>query len=136
MTTLVSSISGKCHLLMTLESSFTMFIIQATDYIIFQDKSIWLKFQLPFIGEIRFNPVVTFCSIFLIWGFAIWCILLREEVPFNMWRTWIVEHLTWLYMGTLVILGVLLLIMVVSLGFHCPIEENLRVVWDKFSTLS
>jgi hypothetical protein len=31
-------------------------------------------------------------------------------VPFNMWRTWIVEHLTWLYMGTLVILGALLLI--------------------------
>jgi hypothetical protein len=48
------------------------------------------------------DPVVTFCSVFLIWGFVIWCILLREQVPFNLWRTWIVEHLTWLYMGTLV----------------------------------
>lgn len=73
-----------------------------------QDKSIWLKFRLPFIGELRFNPVVSFFSIFLIWGFVIWCILLREDVPFNKWRTWIVEHLTWLYMGTLVSCEILL----------------------------
>ena len=61
-----------------------------------------MKFRLPVIGDIRFNPVVALSSIFLIWGFVIWCILLREDVPFNLWRTWIVEHLTWLYMGTLV----------------------------------
>ena len=61
-----------------------------------------MKFRLPVIGEIRFNPVVTFTSIVLIWSFVIWCILLGEDVPFNRWKSWIVQHLTWLYVGTLV----------------------------------
>ena len=61
-----------------------------------------MKFRLPVIGEIRFNPVVMFTSIALIWSFVIWCILLGEDVPFNRWKSWIVQHLTWLYVGTLV----------------------------------
>jgi hypothetical protein len=59
-----------------------------------------MKFRIPLIGEIRFNPIVTLSSVFLIWGFAIWCILLGEDVPFSLWRTWIVDHFTWLYIGT------------------------------------
>ena len=61
-----------------------------------------MRFRIPVIGEIRFNPVATVISVTLIWSFVIWCILLGEDVPFNHWKSWIVKHLSWLYIGTLV----------------------------------
>ena len=59
-----------------------------------------MKFKAPLVGEIRFNPVVSFLAILLIWGFVIWCIVQGEDVPFGAWKAWIVNKFTWLYVGS------------------------------------
>ena len=38
----------------------------------FQDLSLWVKFKAPLVGEIRFNPIVTFFAVLVIWGFVVW----------------------------------------------------------------
>ena len=67
---------------------------------IFQDLSRWMRFDLPFIGEIRFNPIVTFLSLIVIWAFVIWCSIAKEDVPFDAWTSWIVGNFTWFYVGS------------------------------------
>jgi len=65
-----------------------------------EDLSPWMKFTVPIIGEIRFNPLVSGLSIALIWGFVIWCAIQGEDVPFIQWKAWIVAKFTWLYVGS------------------------------------
>ena len=64
-----------------------------------QDKNLWVKFRIPVIGEIRFNPIVTFAAISLIWAFVVICAYCREKVPFNEWNSGIADNFTWLYIG-------------------------------------
>ena len=59
-----------------------------------------MKFKLPLIGEIRFNPVVSFFAIIAIWGFVAVCMIEKENVPFDAWKKWIVSNFTWLYIGS------------------------------------
>ena len=59
-----------------------------------------MKFKLPLVGEIRFNPIVSGLAIALIWGFVIWCAIQGEDVPFTQWKAWIVAKFTWLYVGS------------------------------------
>ncbi len=95
-----------------------------------EDQSLWTRCHLPIVGELRFNPVVSFFAIALIWSFATVCIIYKvsqwllaatvtllslslslslfhlshspfqEDVPFKLWRQWIVEKFTWLYIGS------------------------------------
>ena len=65
-----------------------------------QDLSAWMKFKLPLVGEIRFNPIVSGLAIALIWGFVAWCAIQGEDVPFIQWKAWIVAKFTWLYVGS------------------------------------
>ncbi len=65
-----------------------------------EDKSLWTRFKLPLIGELRFNPIVSFFAIVIIWSFVAVCVRLGEDVPFTQWRQWIVEKFTWLYIGS------------------------------------
>ena len=60
----------------------------------------WVKFKLPLVGEIRFNPIASLGAILVIWGFVIWCSIAGEDVPFNDWTEWIVDNFTWLYIGS------------------------------------
>ena len=64
-----------------------------------QDKNLWVKFRLPIIGEIRFNPIVTFAAISLIWTFVAICANFQDKVPFDEWKSAIVDNFTWLYVG-------------------------------------
>ena len=50
---------------------------QATSYMI------WTRFKLPFVGEIRFNPVVSAGSILLILLFVTTSIAWRQDSPFT-----------------------------------------------------
>ena len=59
-----------------------------------------MKFKLPLVGEIRFNPIVSGLAIALIWGFVAWCAIQGEDVPFIQWKAWIVAKFTWLYVGS------------------------------------
>ena len=67
---------------------------------ILQDLSLWTKFKVPILGEIRFNPIVSLSAIGLIWGFVIWCAIQGEDVPFANWKALIVAKFTWLYVGS------------------------------------
>ena len=71
-----------------------------TGYGFKEDLSTWMKFKAPIVGEIRFNPIVSFSAIALIWGFVIWCSIQGEDVPFDKWKTWVVAKFTWLYIGS------------------------------------
>lgn len=88
------------------------------------DQSMWLRFKLPLLGEIRFNPVVSFFSILLIWGFVGWCIQEGENVPFVAWKKWIVANFTWLYIGSQDIWAVFAVVL------YCSKYANLRLGKD------
>ena len=59
-----------------------------------------MRFKLPLLGVLRFNPIVSFFSIVLIWTFVIICIIYGEAVPFKAWKSFIVDKFTWLYIGS------------------------------------
>ena len=65
-----------------------------------KDKSVWIKFDLPVFGEIRFNPIVSVLAIVFIWTFVIICGSVPQGLPFAVWKRWIVENFTWLYIGS------------------------------------
>jgi len=65
-----------------------------------KDESVNIKFNLPLIGQLRFNPIVSVCSIVLIWAFVAICIVYQENVPFIAWKGFIVDKFTWLYIGS------------------------------------
>ena len=52
--------------------------------------------------HLNFNPVVTFISASVIWGFVLWCILDTDRVSIKMTegKRWITDKFTWLYIGT------------------------------------
>ena len=64
------------------------------------DQSLWVKFKLPFLGTLRFNPIVSFASIALIWVFVGICITYGDQVPFKAWKSYVVAKFTWLYIGS------------------------------------
>ncbi len=46
-----------------------------------EDQSLWTRFELPLIGEVRFNPIVSFFAIAIIWTFVIICIIYKVSQP-------------------------------------------------------
>ena len=70
--------------------------------------------KLPFLGTLRFNPIVSFFSILLIWSFVVVCIVYQENVPFYDWRTFIVDKFSWLYVGGMNIWGIFVVMLYFS----------------------
>ena len=58
-----------------------------------EDQSVWTRWKLPIIGTLRFNPIVSFFSIILIWIFVAVCIVYKENVPFTIWKAAIGQKL-------------------------------------------
>ena len=52
--------------------------------------------------NIRLNPVVSFVSALIIWGFVVWFMTEPEVANTKMaeWKTWITQTFTWIYIGT------------------------------------
>ena len=65
-------------------------------------------------GEIRFNPVVSTAAILIIWIFVAICAHFQEEVPFKLWRGWIVDNFTWLYIGVVDVFAVFAVVLYFS----------------------
>ena len=65
------------------------------------ERCLTVKFN---IGPVRFkfNPVVSLCSAAIIWGFVAWCIIKPEAslAEMTLWKRWITEKWTWMYIGT------------------------------------
>lgn len=63
----------------------------------------WCKMGSSNLGiNIRLNPVVSFVSALIIWGFVVWCMTVPEAANIRMkdWKTWITQTFTWMYIGT------------------------------------
>jgi len=63
----------------------------------------WCKMGSSNLGiNIRLNPVVSFVSALIIWGFVAWCMIEPEAANKRMgeWKTWITQTFTWMYIGT------------------------------------
>lgn len=63
----------------------------------------WCKMGRSSVGiNIRLNPVVSFVSALIIWGFVAWCIIEPEAANKQMgiWKLWITRTFTWMYIGT------------------------------------
>ena len=63
----------------------------------------WCKMGRSSLGiNIRLNPVVSFVSALIIWGFVVWCMTEPEVANTKMgeWKTWITHTFTWMYIGT------------------------------------
>ena len=63
----------------------------------------WCKMGSSSLGiNIRLNPVVSFVSAVLIWGFVSWCMIKPEMANELMAeaKTWITGTFTWMYIGT------------------------------------
>ena len=72
----------------------------------FKDYNLWVRFRVPYFGEIKFNPVVTLLSLALIWSMVISCIVKKEEIPFESWRSSLTDLFTWLYVGSFNLFGI------------------------------
>ena len=81
----------------------------------------WTRFKAPLVGEIRFNPVVSFVAIVLIWVFVGICIEYGDRVPFGPAKVWIVENFTWLYIGSQDIWAIFAIIL------YCSKYANLKL---------
>ena len=66
-----------------------------------QKKCRTVKAKIGFL-HLNFNPVVTFVSAAVIWGFVIWGISDTSTVSDKMGevKRWITDKFTWLYIGT------------------------------------
>ena len=73
-----------------------------------------MKFELPLLGVLRFNPIVSFFSITLIWTFVIICIIYREATPFYEWKSYVAKNFTWVYIGSQDVWVVLIIILYFS----------------------
>jgi len=63
----------------------------------------WCKMGSSNLGiNIRLNPVVSFVSALIIWGFVVWCMIDPEVANERMgeWKSWITKTFTWMYIGT------------------------------------
>ncbi|KAK3754434.1 hypothetical protein QZH41_009219, partial [Actinostola sp. cb2023] len=89
-----------------------MEITQEEDY---RRKCRTIKFK---IGRLRIeiNPVVTFVSAILIWGFVIYCLTWTEQAKVELpkWKNWITLTWTWLYIGTQDVWAVFILYLLFS----------------------
>lgn len=77
----------------------------------------WTKIGNTNLGIfLRFNPVVSILSSFIIWGFVIWCIVESEAASLEMgrWKIWITEKFTWMYIGTQDIWAVIIIMLYFS----------------------
>lgn len=93
-------------------------------YNVTEDLSLWTRFNIPIFGEIRFNPVVSFTAIFLIWSFVGICSYFKEEVPFAEWKGWLVEYFTWLYIGSQDIWAIFIVVL------YCSKYSNIKLGKD------
>ena len=62
----------------------------------------WRKVESFNLGiNLRLNPVVSFVSAFIIWGFVVWCLTEQTAAAEKMgeWKIWITQTFTWLYIG-------------------------------------
>ena len=66
----------------------------------------WLQFKIPYFGDVKCNPVVTFASLVFIWLFIILCISGRDRVPFNDLKAAVTENFTWLYIACFSLFGI------------------------------
>ena len=63
----------------------------------------WCKMGSSSLGiNIRLNPVVSFVSAVIIWGFVSYCMIKPETAKEEMgeWKSWITRTFTWMYIGT------------------------------------
>lgn len=63
----------------------------------------WCKMGSSSLGiNIRLNPVVSFVSAVIIWGFVSYCMIKPEMANEIMkeWKSWITRTFTWMYIGT------------------------------------
>lgn len=65
------------------------------------DKSLWWKLKMGCF-EMRFNPIVSMCSLVIILAFVLTCILATDDASegFKVAKTWVTEKFTWLYIGS------------------------------------
>ena len=52
-----------------------------------------MKQTIKNVDRLRFNPIVSFFSIILIWIFVAVCIVYKENVPFTVWKAAIGQKL-------------------------------------------
>ena len=76
----------------------------------YKDQSLWVQFTIPIFGELKFNPVVTLLSLTLIWSMVITCIVKKEDIPFEVWRSTLTDWFTWLYISSFNVFGIFALI--------------------------
>ena len=72
--------------------------------------------RLDFGIFLRFNPVVSFLSALIIWGFATWCMVKAQAANEEMgrWKEWITHTFTWMYIGTQDVWAFLIIILYFS----------------------
>lgn len=78
---------------------------------------LWSKIGKVKLGIfLRFNPLVSFLSAAIIWGFVIWCVVKSEAASEEMgrWKIWITEKFTWMYIGTQDIWAVIIIMLYFS----------------------
>ena len=66
-----------------------------------REKCRTLKFKIGRL-HVNFNPVVTFLSAIIIWGFVIFCLGWTDKAAevLPSWKLWVTKTWTWLYIGT------------------------------------
>ena len=58
--------------------------------------------DLPGGAQMRFNPVVSFFAIAVLWGVAIWCMVAPDQASATIieWKAQVTELFTWFYVGS------------------------------------
>lgn len=78
---------------------------------------LWAKIGKVNVGIfLKFNPIVTLLSAAVIWGFVIWCVVKSEVAndEMSLWKIWITEKFTWMYIGTQDIWAVIIIMLYFS----------------------
>ena len=75
-----------------------------------KDYNLWVRFTVPYFGELKFNPIVTLLSLAMIWSMVISCIVKKEAIPFERWRSTLTDLFTWLYVGSFNLFGIFALV--------------------------
>lgn len=78
---------------------------------------LWTKIGKVNVGIfLKFNPIVTLLSAAVIWGFVIWCVVKSEvaNAEMSLWKIWITEKFTWMYIGTQDIWAVIIILLYFS----------------------
>lgn len=78
---------------------------------------LWRKIGKVNVGIfLKFNPLVTLLSAAVIWGFVIWCVVKSDvaNAEMSLWKIWITEKFTWMYIGTQDIWAVIIILLYFS----------------------